>query len=66
MSTGDEQVLQEPARAGSKSDFRSPSRDVRFGSQADIPEGLDDVRYSPESGHRVSALRCPLGANSGS
>jgi hypothetical protein len=26
---------------------------------------FDDVRYSPKSGHRLSALGCPLCANSG-
>jgi hypothetical protein len=31
-----------------KSDFHN----VRFGSKADIPTGLSDVRFTPKSGHR--------------
>jgi len=30
---------------------RASTRDARRGSRADIPRGLRDVRYSPESGH---------------
>jgi hypothetical protein len=26
--------------------------DVRYGSKADIPRGLSDVRFTPKSGHR--------------
>ena len=43
----------------------SARTNVRFGSQADILGGLRDVRYSPKSGHRLSALRCPLRTMSG-
>jgi hypothetical protein len=41
--------------------------DVRFGSKAkaDMGVGLSDVRFTPNSGHRVAALECPLCANSG-
>jgi hypothetical protein len=38
---------------------------VRLGSQADILGGLRDVRFTPESGHRLSALGCPLRAGGG-
>src|SRR6516165_9414427 len=33
--------------------------DVRF-SKADILERLNDVRFTPKSGHRLSAPECPL------
>jgi hypothetical protein len=38
---------------------------VRFGPLADIAGCLIDVRFTPESGHRLSALGCPLSANKG-
>ena len=38
---------------------------VADGSQADILGGLRDVRFTPESGHRLSALGCPLRAGGG-
>ena len=38
--------------------------DVRFGSKADIGAGRRDVRFTPESGHQLSALGCPLCATS--
>jgi hypothetical protein len=34
--------------------------DVRFGSKADIPNNLSDVRFTPESGRQGGARRCPL------
>ena len=34
---------------------------VRFGSKADIEAPPPDVRFTPESGHQLSALGCPLG-----
>src|SRR5262249_47897829 len=37
---------------------------VRFGSKADIDDHSDDVCFTPESGHRLSALGCPLCAKS--
>src|SRR5215469_5490829 len=38
---------------------------VRFGSIADIGAGLHDVRFTPNSGHRNSTVRCLLCAKSG-
>jgi hypothetical protein len=38
--------------------------DVRFGSKADIELAPVDVRFTPESGHQLSALGCPLSARS--
>ena len=38
--------------------------DVRFGSEADIATSLHDVRYSPESRHRLSAVEYPLSPKS--
>ena len=35
-------------------------RDVRYGSKADIGVRPRDVRFTPNSGHRLSALGCPL------
>jgi hypothetical protein len=40
-------------------------RDVRFGSKADIEARQRDVCFTPESGHWLSALGCPLCAKSG-
>jgi hypothetical protein len=37
--------------------------DVCFGSKADIAKSLDDVRFTPESGHSAAPFRCPLCAN---
>ncbi len=37
--------------------------DVRFGSQADMTVSICDVRFTPESGRRFSALGCRLSAN---
>jgi hypothetical protein len=39
--------------------------DVRFGSKADIARDQPNVRFTPESGHWLSQLRCPLCAKSG-
>jgi hypothetical protein len=44
---------------------QSQAADVRFGSKADIGLPVIDVRYSPKSGHQLSALGCPLCAKSG-
>jgi hypothetical protein len=45
---------------------RKPSpANVRFGSKADMGAWLIDVRFTPESRHRRSALECPLCAKSG-
>ena len=41
------------------------ARDVRFGSKADIRAPSSDVRFTPESGHRLSLSGCPLCARSG-
>jgi hypothetical protein len=38
---------------------------VRFGSKADIETRRFDVRFTPESGHRLSVSACPLCAKSG-
>jgi hypothetical protein len=38
--------------------------DVRFGSKADIEAPSPDVRFTPKSGHDLSALGCPLCAKS--
>jgi hypothetical protein len=38
---------------------------VRFWSLADIAATLADVRFTPESGHQLSLLGCPLCAKSG-
>jgi hypothetical protein len=38
---------------------------VRFGSKADIALGPRHVRFTPKSGHQLSAFRCPLCAKSG-
>jgi hypothetical protein len=39
---------------------------VRFGSKADMTACNLNVRFTPESGHRLSLPGCPLCANSGS
>ena len=38
--------------------------DVRFGSKADVGSPAIDVRFTPKSRHRLSALGCPLCATS--
>jgi hypothetical protein len=38
--------------------------DVRFGSKADFDTANSDVRFTPNSGHLATGLRCPLSANS--
>ena len=38
---------------------------VRFGSKADIGEGVTHVRFTPKSGHWNSPAECPLCAKSG-
>ena len=39
--------------------------DAHFGSITDIEARLFDVRFTPESGHQLIALGCPLNAKSG-
>jgi hypothetical protein len=39
--------------------------DFRNGSNADIAERETNVRFTPESGHWLSGLRCPLSAGGG-
>jgi hypothetical protein len=39
--------------------------DFRVGALGDIEACPRDVRFTPNSGHRQSTLRCPLSANSG-
>src|SRR5215831_4422319 len=34
--------------------------DVRFGSKADIASDQPNVRFTPESGHSLAQLSCPL------
>ena len=41
------------------------SRDVRYGSKADIGEGATDVRFTPKSRHWNLVTKCPLCAKSG-
>src|SRR6516165_386610 len=41
---------------------QSSGPNVRFGSKADIAEGLTDVRFTPESRHWNSVAECPLRA----
>jgi hypothetical protein len=41
------------------------SRDVRFGSEADMTRSSRDVRFTPESGHQSDIVECPLWARSG-
>jgi hypothetical protein len=53
---------QEPPSASSP---REASRDVRFGSLADITARSRHVRFTPDSGHSSVQLECPTGANSG-
>jgi hypothetical protein len=43
---------------------QSRTAHVRFGSKADIRSKKRDVRFTPKSGHRNSASRCPLCATS--
>jgi len=38
---------------------------ARFWHKADMPVSLSDVRFTPESGHRLRRLECPLCARSG-
>ena len=38
---------------------------VRFGSKADIGKRLDNVRFTPKSGHCSAQLPCPLCATNG-
>jgi len=44
---------------------QSSGPNVCFGSLADIHGGWRDVRFAPESGHRLSLSQCPLCAKSG-
>jgi len=44
---------------------QSRRADVRFGSKADIAASPINVRFTPKSGHRNSAAKCPLCAKSG-
>ena len=39
--------------------------DVRFGALSDISAVMSHVRFAPESGRRLNAVPCPLGARSG-
>jgi hypothetical protein len=55
--------LAAPHGAASR-DKHALTRKVRCGSGTDIHGTRTDVRYSPESGHRPSALRGPLRASS--
>jgi hypothetical protein len=45
-----------------KADIVQRSVNVRYVPKADIPGGRSDVRFTPQSGHRMSALACLLGA----
>jgi len=42
-----------------------PGPNVRYRSEADILGGLRDVRFTPKSGHWLSASGCLLCARSG-
>jgi len=49
------------ARRGRSITSRSANAsDVRFGSLADIPAALPNVRFTPESGHWNSLAKYPL------
>jgi hypothetical protein len=56
-----------PAEWGSAVILRGKSAEpnVRFGSKADIEAPSSDVRFTPKSGHWLSASGCPLCAKSG-
>ena len=41
---------------------QSCSVDIRLGSKADIEARPFDVHFTPESGHQLTALGCPLSA----
>jgi hypothetical protein len=41
---------------------RSSGPNVRFGSEAEIQAPASHVRFTPERGHQLSALQCPLSA----
>jgi hypothetical protein len=43
---------------------QSRTAHVRFGSKADMTGRICNVRYSPESGHQLSAVGCLLCAKS--
>jgi hypothetical protein len=43
----------------------NPATHVRFGSKADIEAPFANVRFTPESRHRLNVLECPLCAKSG-
>jgi hypothetical protein len=47
-----------------KSLFEFDVVDIRFGSKADIGGSLANVCFTPNSGHRISAAKCPLCAKS--
>jgi len=51
-------------RAGSLEVVGSALGNVRFGSKADIPLRLADVRFTPKSGHWNSVVECLLCAKS--
>jgi hypothetical protein len=51
------------ARANSKGVIQK-NRNVRCGSQADMPWSNRDVRFTPESGHPSASSRCQLCAKS--
>ena len=38
--------------------------DVRFGSKADMCAAKSHVRFTPESGHKLAPVECPLSARS--
>ena len=44
-----------------RKDFE-PVRHVRFGSLADVGAGVEDVRFTPESGHSSERVGCPKSA----
>ena len=44
---------------------QSSGPNVRFGSEADIEAASPHVRFTPESGHWNSVVKCPLCAKSG-
>jgi hypothetical protein len=46
-------------------DLRAAGAIVRFDSLADIAATRLNVRFTPESGHSMATLQCPLSANSG-
>jgi hypothetical protein len=46
-------------------DSKNEAFHFRFGSEADIEGSSHNARFTPESGHHLGALGCPVCAKSG-